>query len=100
MKKVTVPDTIPPLLSVAQFADLLQVRRQTVRAWIHQRRINCIKIKPHGKGNLVRIPRSELELLLNAGFVGVDDDTPAETPAPAKPREFSEFDGEPDEYEF
>lgn len=94
--KVKVPDSLPPLLTPKQFADLLQVRRQTVRAWIAQGRIQCIRIRPGGTGRCVRIPRSELELLLNAGFAGVDDDAP---PAP-EPVAAPEFSDEPDEYEF
>lgn len=50
------------LLTVTQAAELLQVSPRTIRGWLLKRRIAFIKL-----GRSVRIPRRELERLIQAG---------------------------------
>jgi excisionase family DNA binding protein len=50
--------------TVPQAAQELNVSVSTIRAWIGQRRIGCIRL-----GRAVRIPSREIARLLEAGFV-------------------------------
>jgi excisionase family DNA binding protein len=50
--------------TVKEAAAELNVSVSTVRAWVAQRRLGCVRL-----GRAVRIPASEIERLLNAGFV-------------------------------
>lgn len=72
--KIRLTSDLPELLTVREVAEILRVKKPTIRAWIYQKRLVHVRLNPGGKGNCVRVPRSEVELLLNAGFVGVDDE--------------------------
>lgn len=50
--------------TVEQAADEMNVAKSTIRAWIGQRRIGCVRL-----GRSVRIPASEIKRLLESGFV-------------------------------
>lgn len=50
--------------TVKQAAEELNVSVSTIRAWIGQRRIGCLRL-----GRAVRIPTSEIARLLEAGFL-------------------------------
>jgi excisionase family DNA binding protein len=50
--------------TVNQAAEELGISRSTVRAWIGQRRIGFVRL-----GRAIRIPRPEIERLLETGFV-------------------------------
>jgi excisionase family DNA binding protein len=50
------------LMSVGQFAEVLNVTPACIRRWILLRRIATIKL-----GRLIRIPSSEVERLVEAG---------------------------------
>lgn len=50
--------------TVEQAADELNVAKSTIRAWIGQRRIGCVRL-----GRSVRIPAAEINRLLESGFV-------------------------------
>ena len=52
------------LLRVTRAAEELGVSIHTVRAWIAQRRIGHVRL-----GRAIRVPRSEVERLLEIGFV-------------------------------
>lgn len=58
------PKEVGGLLTVAQAAELLQVSPRTIRGWLLKRRIAFTKV-----GRLVRIPRRELERLIETGWV-------------------------------
>lgn len=58
------PPATDGLLTVAQAAELLQVSPRTIRDWLLKRRITFTKL-----GRSVRIPRSELNRLVEAGWV-------------------------------
>ncbi len=51
------------LLTVAQFAEALNVTVACVRRWLRERRISKVKL-----GRLVRIPASEAERLIEEGL--------------------------------
>ena len=51
-------------LRVARAAEELGVSIHTVRTWIAQRRIGHVRL-----GRAIRVPRSEIERLLEVGFV-------------------------------
>jgi excisionase family DNA binding protein len=51
------------LLAVSDFADALGVTDACVRKWLLERRINSTRI-----GKLVRIPKSEIERLVEQGL--------------------------------
>ncbi|MEQ8443345.1 MAG: helix-turn-helix domain-containing protein [Alphaproteobacteria bacterium] len=50
-----------PLLTVHEVADLLKVKEQTVRAWIHANELRAIKF-----GKEWRVAQKDLESYLNA----------------------------------
>ncbi len=50
--------------TVAEAAVALSVSVSTVRSWVFQRRIGCVRL-----GRSVRIPDAEIDRLLEAGFV-------------------------------
>jgi len=50
-----------PLLTVHDVADLLKVKEQTVRAWIHANELRAIKF-----GKEWRVAQKDLEAYLNA----------------------------------
>ncbi len=54
----------PPPVTVATAAHDLNVSVHTVRSWIAQRRLGHLKL-----GRAVRVPVSEIERLLQKGFV-------------------------------
>lgn len=56
--------------TVEQAAEELNVAQSTIRAWIAQRRIGHVRL-----GRSIRIPASEIQCLLETGFV------PARRPA-------------------
>ena len=51
-------------LTVKQAASELNVSVHTIRAWIAQRRLGCVRL-----GRAVRIPASEIERLVERGTV-------------------------------
>jgi excisionase family DNA binding protein len=51
-------------LTVRQFAGDLNLSEPTVRTWLAQRRISCIRL-----GRAIRIPSSERDRLLSQGMV-------------------------------
>ena len=50
--------------TVAEVALALNLSVSTIRSWIFQRRIGCVRM-----GRAVRIPDAEINRLLEAGFV-------------------------------
>jgi excisionase family DNA binding protein len=52
------------MLTVPEAADHLGLRPSTLRAWIAARRIGFVRL-----GRAIRIPASEVERLVDAGFV-------------------------------
>jgi excisionase family DNA binding protein len=52
------------LLTVPQFAALLNVTPACIRRWLLERRIACVKIG----GRLVRIPIAERDRIIETGF--------------------------------
>jgi excisionase family DNA binding protein len=52
------------LLRVNTFCDALAIKESTGRKWLLEKRIASVKVG----SRLVRIPRSELERILNEGF--------------------------------
>jgi len=50
--------------TVAEAAVALNVSPSTIRSWVFQRRIGCVRL-----GRAVRIPGAEIDRLLEAGFV-------------------------------
>jgi excisionase family DNA binding protein len=53
-----------PPCTVDQAAEALNVKKSTIRAWIAQRRLGHVRL-----GRAVRIPPSEIQRLLEAGYV-------------------------------
>ena len=53
---------VDQLLSIPQFAKLLNVTVSCIRRWILARRINVVKV-----GRLVRIPRTEFDRIITEG---------------------------------
>jgi excisionase family DNA binding protein len=51
------------LLSVPEFATALNITVACARRWILERRVATVKL-----GRLIRVPYSEVERLVNAGF--------------------------------
>ena len=54
----------PRLLSVYEAAEILNLKPVTLRAWIAQRRMGCVRL-----GRRVLIPLNEIERLIEGGFV-------------------------------
>jgi excisionase family DNA binding protein len=52
------------LLTVQQAASALSLSPHTVRAWLSQRRLACVRL-----GRCVRIPESEIERLRERGTI-------------------------------
>ncbi len=52
------------LVTVEETARRLGLKESTIRAWIARRRLSYTKL-----GRAIRIPSSEIERLINAGFV-------------------------------
>jgi excisionase family DNA binding protein len=50
------------LLSVSEFANTLGVTPACIRRWIHERRIETVKL-----GRLIRVPLSEIDRLIISG---------------------------------
>jgi excisionase family DNA binding protein len=50
--------------TVKQAAEELNVSVSTIRAWVGQRRIGCVRL-----GRAVRIPSGEIDRLLETGFL-------------------------------
>jgi excisionase family DNA binding protein len=50
-------------LTVNEFAEALGVTRSCIRRWLLQRRLNSTRL-----GRLVRIPRSEIQRLVDKGL--------------------------------
>jgi excisionase family DNA binding protein len=53
----------PELLTIQDFASILQVTTACVRRWITERKITTVKL-----GRLVRIPADEIERLVSKGM--------------------------------
>ena len=53
------------LLSIPEFAELLNVKKATIRRWLLERKIASVRVG----GRLVRIPREEATRILEAGYV-------------------------------
>lgn len=58
-------DFTETFLTVAEVAELLKLNQQTVRNWIDQGSLPALKV-----GRRVRIRRSDLERVLDAGAIG------------------------------
>jgi excisionase family DNA binding protein len=52
------------LLTVEEAAQQLALKASTIRAWLLMRRIGCVKL-----GRAVRIPRTEVERLIQEGAI-------------------------------
>lgn len=52
------------LLSVPEAAEATRLTESTIRSWLHQRRIPCVKL-----GKRVFLRRADLVALIEAGFV-------------------------------
>jgi len=50
----------PKFYTVKEFAEILKVKESIIAMWIYENILKCIDI-----GDIVRIPESELERLLN-----------------------------------
>lgn len=59
------PDREETFLTVADVADWLKLNQQTVRNWIDQGRLPAVRV-----GRRVRIKRSDLDQILDAGYRG------------------------------
>ena len=70
----------PVLLSVEEAAARLGLAVGTVRHWVSQRRITCIKV-----GRRCRIPEAEVARILEAGTVLARDLVPSPPLAAARP---------------
>jgi excisionase family DNA binding protein len=57
------------LLRIDQFAEMLNIRPSTVRAWLLRRRIAKVRISKRA----VRIPATEAERLIQEGIVPTRD---------------------------
>jgi excisionase family DNA binding protein len=79
-------DFTDSFLTVAEVAELLKLNQQTVRNWIDQGSLPALRV-----GRRVRIRRSDLERVLQAGATSPD------TPAVARPSPSAEdfWGGEP-----
>jgi excisionase family DNA binding protein len=56
---------IGELTDVFRFAEALDVKPTTVRAWIYQRKVSVVRVG----GRAVRIPVSEIARLKTEGFI-------------------------------
>jgi len=52
-----------PLMSVGEFAAALRITKACVRRWILERQIASVKV-----GRLVKLPESEVQRIIEAGF--------------------------------
>jgi excisionase family DNA binding protein len=59
-----------PLMTVADVAEHLQLNQQTIRNWIDAGTLPAVRV-----GRRVRIRRSDLDQLLDAGYRGNSDPT-------------------------
>lgn len=57
------------LLSVPEAAEMTRLTESTIRAWLNQRRIPCVKL-----GRRVLLRRADLLALIEAGFVPAGKD--------------------------
>jgi excisionase family DNA binding protein len=60
-----VPQAGERLLTVREFARALGLRDSTGRAWVLRRKVAYVKVGARA----IRIPQSEIQRFLNAGFV-------------------------------
>lgn len=65
-------------LTVADVAQLLKVNQQTVRNWIDHGRLPAVRV-----GRRVRIKRSDLDRILEAGYRGGIAPSPGRPPGPS-----------------
>jgi excisionase family DNA binding protein len=56
------------LVTVDQAAEALSVSVHTIRAWIAERRITCVRL-----GRAVRVPQSEIARLIEQGTIPARD---------------------------
>lgn len=64
-------------LTVAEVAELLKVNQQTVRNWIDHGRLPALRV-----GRRVRIRRSDLDRILEAGYRGGNASSSGRPPGP------------------
>lgn len=60
----TKTETTSDLLSISEAAEMTRLTESTIRAWLNQKRIPCVKL-----GRRVLLRRADLMALIEAGFV-------------------------------
>lgn len=61
-------DKYEQLLTIPETGDALTLKNKTIRAWIAQRRIGCVRL-----GRSIRVPLSEVKRLINEGSTPAKD---------------------------
>lgn len=65
-KNGSVTEIADGLLRVPQAAALLGVKPPTIRSWLLQRRLPCVRLSARA----IRLRRSDIEKVISDGFVG------------------------------
>lgn len=66
LKNESVTSTVDGLLRVPEAAALLGLKPATVRAWLLQRKLPCVRLSARA----VRLRRADVERFISEGFVG------------------------------
>jgi excisionase family DNA binding protein len=65
MRESEIRETASGLLRVHEAAALLGVKPPTIRAWLLQRRLPCVRLSARA----IRLRRSDIEKVISDGFV-------------------------------